>query len=108
MFYTNRGTNTADVGDSTHFFGGDLTISAVWLVPSGDHGAYAEAIAGGGVPPEVRERMFTPFFSTKAGGSGVGLSLVRQIALAHGGSIEHRPREGVGFGSVFCLRLPQD
>lgn len=62
--------------------------------------------AGPGVPTEVRERMFTPFFSTKAGGSGVGLSLVRQIALAHGGSIEYRPREGRG--SVFVLRLPQE
>jgi nitrogen fixation/metabolism regulation signal transduction histidine kinase len=70
--------------------------------------AFTVTDAGGGVPPEVRERMFTPFFSTKPGGSGVGLSLVRQIALAHGGSIEHRARDGVGFGSVFCLRLPQD
>jgi two-component system, NtrC family, nitrogen regulation sensor histidine kinase NtrY len=69
------------------------------------HVAFSVMDAGAGVPPDVRERIFTPFFSTKPGGSGVGLSLVRQIALAHGGSVEHRPREGAG--SVFSLRLPQ-
>jgi two-component system, NtrC family, nitrogen regulation sensor histidine kinase NtrY len=68
--------------------------------------AFSVSDAGPGVPAEIRERMFTPFFSTKPGGSGVGLSLVRQIALAHGGSIEYRPREGRG--SVFSLRLPQE
>jgi nitrogen fixation/metabolism regulation signal transduction histidine kinase len=60
---------------------------------------------GRGVSDEARERIFTPFFSTKSGGSGVGLSLVRQIALAHGGSIDHAPREGGG--STFTLRLPR-
>lgn len=59
--------------------------------------------AGAGIPASVQDRMFTPFFSTKPGGSGVGLSLVRQIVLAHGGSIEYQARpEG---GSKFTLRL---
>jgi two-component system nitrogen regulation sensor histidine kinase NtrY len=33
---------------------------------------------------EVSQRLFTPFFSTKAGGQGIGLTLVRDILLAHG------------------------
>jgi len=59
---------------------------------------------GPGLTPEAREHMFVPFFTTKAGGSGVGLSLARRIALCHGGQVTVRsdpPR-----GSVFRLSLP--
>jgi len=45
-----------------------------------------------------------PFFTTKPGGSGIGLTLARQIALAHGGRLEHRP--GAPHGAVFQLLLP--
>jgi signal transduction histidine kinase len=43
-------------------------------------------IANDGAPlsPEVSQRLFTPFFSTKPGGQGIGLVLVRDILLAHG------------------------
>jgi len=42
-------------------------------------------IANDGLPlsTEVSQRLFTPFFSTKAGGQGIGLTLVRDILLAH-------------------------
>jgi two-component system, NtrC family, nitrogen regulation sensor histidine kinase NtrY len=59
---------------------------------------------GPGVPAEDPESVFVPFFTTKAGGSGVGLTLARQIALAHGGRLEHSPRQGGG--AVFRLVLP--
>jgi two-component system nitrogen regulation sensor histidine kinase NtrY len=42
---------------------------------------------GGGVPEERREDIFLPFYTTHKGGSGVGLSFSKQVALAHGGSI---------------------
>lgn len=42
---------------------------------------------GGGIPEDRREDIFLPFYTTHKGGSGVGLSFARQVALAHGGSI---------------------
>jgi signal transduction histidine kinase len=42
---------------------------------------------GPGVPESVAQDVFLPFFTTKANGTGVGLSLARQVVLAHGGSI---------------------
>ena len=59
---------------------------------------------GPGVAPETLDRIFVPFFSSKPGGSGIGLSLARQIALAHAGRIE--VRAGSQGGAVFSLVLP--
>jgi signal transduction histidine kinase len=59
---------------------------------------------GPGVPEELRARIFEPFYSTKASGTGLGLPLVREITAAHGGqcSLESAPGEG----SCFVLSLP--
>lgn len=43
---------------------------------------------GPGIPPEIMDQIFIPFFTTKENGSGIGLSLSRQIMKNHGGSIE--------------------
>jgi two-component system nitrogen regulation sensor histidine kinase NtrY len=59
---------------------------------------------GQGVPPEVLNQIFVPFFSTKPGGSGIGLSLARQIAMSHGGRIDVEPRSSGG--STFTFILP--
>ena len=59
---------------------------------------------GRGLPERDPELVFTPFFTTKAGGSGVGLSLARQIALAHGGALTAAPNDPKG--AVFTLALP--
>ena len=64
---------------------------------------------GPGVPPEQRERIFEPFYrlpghAEHAGGVGLGLSLVRQIAQRHGGQVICGAREGGG--SRFMITLP--
>jgi two-component system nitrogen regulation sensor histidine kinase NtrY len=58
---------------------------------------------GPGLSAAAREQIFVPFFTTKAGGSGIGLSLARRIALYHGGQVSVRSTPQ---GSVFRLSLP--
>jgi signal transduction histidine kinase len=58
---------------------------------------------GPGIPEDVQEKIFVPFFTTKEDGSGIGLSLSRQIMRLHGGSLSVRSEEGEG--AVFTLRF---
>jgi signal transduction histidine kinase len=51
---------------------------------------------GPGVPESLRQDVFLPFFTTKAKGTGVGLSLARQVVLAHRGSIGLGESDGGG------------
>jgi signal transduction histidine kinase len=51
---------------------------------------------GPGVPQGLKQDIFLPFFTTKQEGTGVGLSLARQVVLAHRGSISVGDREGGG------------
>lgn len=51
---------------------------------------------GPGVAPGLESRIFTPFFSTRAGGSGVGLAVVRQLVHGLGGTVRHARRAGGG------------
>jgi signal transduction histidine kinase len=51
---------------------------------------------GPGMPPDVAERVFSPFFTTKAQGSGLGLAIVRKIVDAHDGSIDMQTSPGRG------------
>jgi two-component system nitrogen regulation sensor histidine kinase NtrY len=59
---------------------------------------------GAGVPADQLEEIFVPFFTTKSSGSGIGLTLVRQIAQAHGGKIEAIPQQIQGM--TFRLVIP--
>ena len=52
--------------------------------------------SGPGIPADVRERIFTPFFTTKARGTGLGLPTAKRIVEAHGGSIAVRCPPGGG------------
>jgi len=81
--------------------GGELTVAAqaddrALSISVGDTG---EGIAAADLP-----HVFEPFFSTKTGGSGLGLALVHRIVQDHGGEIELRSRPGGG--ATFVLTLP--
>jgi signal transduction histidine kinase len=51
---------------------------------------------GPGVPPERRQEIFKPYFTTNQKGTGLGLAVVQQIVLAHGWEIECLPNEPKG------------
>jgi signal transduction histidine kinase len=59
---------------------------------------------GVGIPADALPRLFDPFFSTKEGGSGLGLALTQQIVRDHGGEIHVASR--VGRGTTFTLSVP--
>ncbi len=60
---------------------------------------------GEGVSPELYDKLFTPYFTTKPNGVGLGLAMAKKVLVAHGGEIElHRP---VGHGTAIILNLPR-
>ena len=59
---------------------------------------------GPGIPDDVQERVFEPFFSKRPGGSGLGLAVCHGIVRAHGGSVAAEDREGGG--TTFRVRVP--
>lgn len=60
---------------------------------------------GPGVPPEIVERMFNPFFTTRETGTGLGLAIVHRIADAHGGAVRVDRTPG-RIGARFVLTVP--
>jgi two-component system sensor kinase FixL len=64
------------------------------------------ADTGAGIAPEMSERLFEAFASTKSSGMGLGLSICRTIIEAHGGRIRARPAEGGGTQFEFTLVRP--
>jgi two-component system sensor histidine kinase HydH len=81
--------------------GGELTIQALH-----DSGQVCLSLidTGGGMAPEILSKLFRPFFSTKPGGTGLGLATTRRIIRAHGGSLSVQSE--VGRGSKFAISLP--
>lgn len=59
---------------------------------------------GAGIAPDLHERIFQPYFTTKKHGTGLGLFVTRKLIQDHGGSIEFASR--LGEGTTFTLRLP--
>lgn len=80
---------------------GDLTDG-----PPFDHGAVAVRVtdSGPGIPPELRDRLFDPFTTTRPGGSGLGLAVVHRAVEAHDGFVlvDGAP----GGGASFTILLP--
>jgi len=60
---------------------------------------------GPGIPPDVQEKIFVPFFTTKEDGSGIGLSLSRQIMRLHGGALTVRSDPDADAETMFTLRF---
>ena len=59
---------------------------------------------GSGIPPEIREKIFDLYFTTKTGGSGIGLAMTYRILQLHHGSVDVQSK--VGRGTEFSLRIP--
>jgi signal transduction histidine kinase len=82
--------------------GGELILS---LRANGNEALIEVTDTGVGIPAEVADKIFKAYYSTKAGGTGLGLAMTRRIVEEHGGtiSVESEP----GKGSVFTIRLPR-
>ncbi len=65
---------------------------------------FSVADMGSGIPEDVAERLFTPFYTTRAEGMGLGLSLCRTVVEQHGGFLGHAQRQPRG--TVFTFTLP--
>jgi len=59
---------------------------------------------GPGIPPEIRSRIFEPYFSTKKGGMGLGLTIVHNIVQEHSGKIS--VEDNVPHGAKFIIKIP--
>ncbi|MCP4593991.1 MAG: HAMP domain-containing protein [bacterium] len=62
--------------------------------------------SGSGIPPGIRDRLASPFSTTKPGGTGIGLYLAKRVATAHGGEIGFR--DNPGGGTIVTLSLPSN
>jgi two-component system cell cycle sensor histidine kinase/response regulator CckA len=77
--------------------GGNISITSNLFEQDGEKRArITVADSGCGIPQETLERMSEPFFTTKLGGIGLGLSICRKITQAHGGSINIKSKENEG------------
>lgn len=106
-------------GDKNHLIRvfNNLIINAIQAIPSDrkgdirvslyrmDHHAVVQiSDNGGGIPPEIRQRVFEPNFTTKTSGSGLGLAICRKIVEALDGTIRFETRENEG--TDFFVELP--
>jgi two-component system, NtrC family, nitrogen regulation sensor histidine kinase NtrY len=81
---------------------GEVTVQTVWL-PAASRARIIVTDDGPGIPPEDKDKLFVPYFSTKATGMGLGLPIVHQIVSDHGGTIW--VEDGSPHGSRFVIEL---
>ena len=79
------------------------TIKVVTAL-EGDRVSITVSDTGSGISPEVQRRLFTPFFTTKSAGVGLGLAIAHRIVSDLGGTLDFITE--VGKGSTFRVRLP--
>ena len=94
----------------------NLIVNALQMVPGGGritvrtlprhdgHVGFEVIDDGPGIPPDVREHVFTPFFTLREGGTGLGLALVQRVVRAHHGTVSLDST--VGGGATFRVLLP--
>jgi PAS domain S-box-containing protein len=96
--------NAAEAGAES---GGGGQVFLEGRVSEGAEGPAQEIVVrdnGAGIPAEALGKIFVPFFTTKAGGTGLGLAVVQKIIVQHGGTVQARNRaEG---GAEFIVTLP--
>ena len=88
-------------------WGGGLSISAAPIMDGEDTLPFVRisfADTGEGIAPDDLERILEPFYTTKDGGTGLGLTITQRIVESHGGRIE--VESGTGRGTVFRIFLP--
>ncbi len=87
--------------------GGELILRTRRVERGGQVWAVGEVIdTGHGMSPQVRDRLFHPYYSTRRGGTGLGLATSKRITEEHGGRIEVESQEGIG--SQFTVYLPME
>lgn len=86
--------------------GGGQVVLEGRLIPGSEGEAQQISVRdnGPGIPAEALVKIFVPFFTTKAGGTGLGLAVVQKIIVQHGGTVEARNRPGGG--AEFIVTLP--
>lgn len=77
---------------------------AVRLAVIGDNAVLSVADNGTGISKEAQEKLFTPYFTTKTSGTGLGLAMSRQMVEAWGGNIRYETAQGKG--TTFIITLP--
>ena len=80
------------------------TLEVVLEEDRKDSGFSRIADEGAGIPDEIREKIFDLYFTTKSGGSGIGLAMTYRILQLHHGSVEVQSK--TGRGTEFRLRIP--
>jgi signal transduction histidine kinase len=81
--------------------GGDLTVRTA------ENGRFVKLSVGDtgpGIPPEHRDKIFNLYFSTKPGGTGLGLPMVKKIVEEHGGEVRVESEPGRGAVFTLCLK----
>ncbi len=87
-----------------HFANAAIGVGAHPTLPPGSYVRIEVQDAGAGIPDKIVSRIFDPYFSTKARGSGLGLATVQSIVRRHGGDVDVHSRPGQG--TRFGLYLP--